>query len=84
LKEKHVQEIAKQVRSSYTNEFIEFIYSHPIFTYQNVLEYSQIKTPQTVYNLIKKFESIDIISPTSETKRNKIYTFNALLKIINN
>ena len=84
LKEKHVQEITKQVRSSYANEFIEFIYSHPIFTYQNVLEYSQIKTPQTVYNLIKKFESIDIISPTSETKRNKIYTFNALLKIINN
>lgn len=84
LKEKHIQEITKQIKSSYTNEFIEFIYSHPIFTYQNVLEYSQIKTPQTVYNLIKKFESINIISPVSERKRNKIYTFNALLKIINN
>ncbi len=84
LKEKHIQEIARQIKSSYTNEFIEFIYSQPIFTYKNVLEYSQIKTPQTVYNLIKKFESANIISRVSEMKRNRVYTFNALLKIINN
>lgn len=84
LKEKHIQEITKQVKSSYTDEFIEFIYSHPIFTYKNVLEHSQIKTPQTAYNLIKKFESLNIISLVSERKRNRIYTFNALLKIINN
>ena len=77
LKEKVVS-----MNSQYGIRFLDVIFANPIFSFNSVREQLGTKANQTIYNLIEKFSSQDIITETDQRKRNRKFEFPALLKIL--
>ena len=69
--------------TAYAPLFLDALFMQPVFSTRTIRKLVQIKTIQTLYNLIVKFKQAGIISDlTRDQKRNKIYRFDALHDIL--
>ncbi len=69
-------------KSPYVIPFIEMLFMSPIFTIKMVQDYTKCSSYITATSLIKIFQAKKLISNIGKIGRNKLYRFNALLKII--
>ncbi len=79
--QKHLAEF----NSTYAFNLLDAIFARPIFTVVKIQERSGIKVYQTLLNLVEKFVDAGILQDsTPDKKRNKIYEFKPLLKLLEN
>lgn len=72
-----------EFHSSYAFNLLDAIFERPYFTPVLIREKSGIKNTQTVLNLINKFVEAGILKDLSPaSKRNKIYEFHPLTKLL--
>ena len=72
-----------EFHSSYAFNLLDAIFEHPYFTPVLIKEKSKIKNTQTVLTLINKFLDAGILRDlTPEKKRNKLYEFHPLTKLL--
>lgn len=77
-----VKEGIVKMNSQYAQLFLDLLFERPIISSKGILGKLDQPSPQTLYNLIEKFETEGIISEITGNKRNKVYAFDALLDII--
>ena len=72
------------VNSVYAISLLDAIFIRPIFTTASLRKYVKIKNTQTLFSLIAKFVAAGILEEaTPEKKRNKVYIFTELIKLLN-
>jgi Fic family protein len=72
-----------EMNSKYANAFLDALFANPYVTSRNMRERTGIRNVQTLYALIGKFTEKGIISDmTPNRRRNKIYRFDGLLRLI--
>lgn len=78
-----VRQRALAMHSQYAPNIVEAIFSSPIFNRRMLQELSGIENYQTLSTLVQKFINAGVIVDVRpERKRNKIYAFPALIKLI--
>lgn len=70
------------LNSQYAHLLLDILFERPIIASKEILKQLDQPSRQTVYNLIEKFESQEIIYEITGNKRNKVYAFRELLNII--
>jgi len=70
------------VNSIYAINLLDAIFTKPIITFASIKNKIKPKSYQTIYNLLEKFVKMKILKPLPGRKRNKIYIFPELLKIL--
>ncbi|MCD6270157.1 Fic family protein [bacterium] len=70
------------VNSIYAINLLDAIFTKPIITFASIKNKIKPKSYQTIYNLLEKFVKMKILEPLPGRKRNKIYIFPELLKIL--
>jgi len=69
--------------SIYALNLLDAIFAYPVFSYKSIKEHVKIRSPQTLITLINKFVEAGIIQQSMpERKRNKIYAFGELMKML--
>lgn len=72
------------IHSIYIFNLLDAIFVRPIFTTASLRKYAKIKNTQTFFNLINKFVDAGILKKLNpKQKRNKLYIFEELIKILN-
>lgn len=72
------------IGSIYSNNLLDAIFIRPIFTTASLRSHVKIKNTQTFFNLIAKFVIAGILQEANpEKKRNKVYIFTELIKLLN-
>lgn len=70
------------VNSIYAVNLLDIIFAKPIITFSSIKNKIKPKSHQTIYNLLEKFVRMKILKPLPGRKRNRIYIFPELLKIL--
>ncbi len=72
------------INSQYAPYLLDAIFIRPILTTASMHKHVKIKNTQTFFNLINKFVAAGILKETNpKQKRNKVYVFDELMKILN-
>lgn len=81
------QELKDQIlslNSQYAPYLLDAIFVRPIFSVSSIQKHVKIKNTQTLYTLVGKFIDLEILKEVdSKQKRNKVYRFEKLIKILN-
>ncbi len=81
------QELKEQItgiNSQYAPYLLDAIFVRPIFTTSSLHKHVKIKNTQTFFSLIAKFVDAGILKEVDpKQKRNKVYAFDMLMKILN-
>ncbi|MDD5396772.1 MAG: Fic/DOC family N-terminal domain-containing protein [Candidatus Moranbacteria bacterium] len=73
-----------ELNSTYASHLLDAIFIRPIFTTASLHKHVKIKNTQTFFSLINKFVDAGILKEAdSKQKRNKVYRFEKLIKILN-
>lgn len=73
------------MNSAYAPYLLDAIFVRPIFTTASIKRHVKIKNIQTLFNLVAKFTEMGILKEANpKQKRNKVYVFEELMKILNN
>ncbi|MBE9479607.1 MAG: Fic family protein [Chloroflexi bacterium] len=67
--------------SVYGSSMLDLIFIRPAVNYPILKEHLGA-SPQTIYNLLNKFEEEEILFQVSDRKRNRIYIFKALIQLL--
>jgi len=81
LYEKLKKEITA-MNTIYAINLLDIIFTTPVVSYISIKNKLKTKSPQTIYNLLKKFIKVGILKEVPGRKRNKIYLFEQLLDIL--
>ncbi|HKI46661.1 MAG TPA: Fic family protein [Balneolales bacterium] len=68
--------------SQYGIELLDIIFENPAVSFKSIKSEIRTNSYQTIYNLLNKFEKDGILREITGNKRNKIYVFDKLMKII--
>lgn len=79
---KNVKEKLSDFNSQYAIILLDIIFETPIVSFQSIKKKMNTNSYQTVYNLLDKFEDKNILKEITGAKRNKIYVFEELMKIV--
>lgn len=82
----HVEykEKISEFNSMYAINLLDAIFVRPIFTSASLRKHAKIKNTQTFFNIVAKFVEAGILKEaTPEKRRNKMYVFTALIKVLN-
>lgn len=73
-----------EINSIYAAGLLDAIFIRPIFTTASLRKYVKIKNTQTFFSLIAKFVKAGILIEADQKKRrNKVYVFPKLMKLLN-
>ncbi len=79
-----LKEQIMEINSAYAPYLLDAIFVRPIFTTASMRKHIKIKNTQTFFSLIAKFVETGILKEANpKQKRNKIYMFDKLMKILN-
>jgi Fic family protein len=81
LYEKLKQEVTA-INSVYAINLLDIVFKAPIIKYAEIKDKIKGASAQTIFNLIGKFEKAGILKEISGYKRNRIYAFEKLLRIL--
>ncbi|MFH1425809.1 MAG: Fic/DOC family N-terminal domain-containing protein [Candidatus Kerfeldbacteria bacterium] len=72
------------INSVYAINLLDAIFIHPIFRTASIRKEAKVKNTQTFFNLVAKFLEAGIIKDmTPNKRRNKVYAFDELMKLLN-
>ena len=72
------------IGSIYSNNLLDAIFVRPIFTTASLRPHIKIKNTQTFFSLVAKFVDTGILHEVNpKKKRNKVYAFYELIKLLN-
>ncbi|MFH0838457.1 MAG: Fic family protein, partial [Patescibacteria group bacterium] len=72
------------INSVYAINLLDAIFIHPVFRTAGIRKDAKIKNTQTFFNLVAKFLGAGIIRDmTPRKRRNKVYAFDDLIKLLN-
>lgn len=72
------------INSVYAINLLDAIFIHPIFRTASIRKEAKVKNTQTFFNLVAKFLEAGIIKDmTPKKRRNKVYAFDELIKLLN-
>lgn len=78
------ERVSGEMHSQYANMFLDAMFVHPFFTSSMIHATTKIKNKQTLFSLIEKFKNAGIIiDMRPNQRRNKVYRFNSLHRILN-
>jgi len=77
-----VKEEIVTMNSQYAQLFLDLLFERPIISGKEIAQRLEQPSTQTIYNLMKKFESAGILREITGQKRNQVYAFDVLLEII--
>ncbi|MFA6198386.1 MAG: Fic family protein [Patescibacteria group bacterium] len=78
----NLKEKTDDMQSRYAVGVLDLIFKNPVISVSTIRKNIGAKSPQTLYNLVDKFIAMKILQPAGSRKRNQIYVFRALLKIV--
>jgi len=79
---KTVKEKLSDFNSQYAIHLLDIIFENPVTSFRNIKTRINTNSYQTIYNLLDKFQEEKILVEITGGKRNKIYVFDELMKII--
>lgn len=79
---KSVKEKLSDFNSQYAIHLLDIIFENPVTSFRNIKTKINTNSYQTIYNLLDKFQEEKILVEITGGKRNKIYVFDELMKII--
>lgn len=79
---KNVKERLSNFNSQYAVQLLDIIFKTPVTSFKNIKTEINTNSYQTIYNLLNKFQEDRILVEITARKRNKIYVFDELMKII--
>jgi len=79
LKEKIIS-----VNSVYATKLLDIIFTTPIVSFIHIKKRIDVKSNQTIYNLLEKFMKIGILKEVGIKKRNRTFVFSQLLQVLKN
>ncbi|WP_400072909.1 Fic family protein [Zobellia russellii] len=79
---KNVKEKLSDFNSQYAINLLDIIFENPVTSFRNIKTKINTNSYQTIYNLLDKFQEEKILVEITGGKRNKIYVFDELMKII--
>ena len=79
---KSVKEKLSDFNSQYAIHLLDIIFKNPVTSFRNIKTKINTNSYQTIYNLLDKFQEEKILVEITGGKRNKIYVFDELMKII--
>lgn len=79
---KSVKEKLSGFNSQYAIHLLDIIFENPVTSFRNIKTKINTNSYQTIYNLLDKFQEEKILVEITGGKRNKIYVFDELMKII--
>ena len=79
---KSVKEKLSDFNSQYAIHLLDIIFENPVTSFKNIKTKISTNSYQTIYNLLEKFQEENILIEITGGKRNKIYVFDDLMKII--
>lgn len=79
---KSVKEKLSDFNSQYAIHLLDIIFENPVTLFRNIKTKINTNSYQTIYNLLDKFQEEKILVEITGGKRNKIYVFDELMKII--
>jgi Fic family protein len=68
--------------SGYAIGLLDILFKTPMVSFVTIKKRLNVGSNQTIYNLLQKFVDAEILVPSSDKKRNRIYVFRKLLDII--
>lgn len=68
--------------SQYAINLLDIIFESPVVSFQSIKNRIDTNSFQTIYNLLDKFQAEKILVEVTGGKRNKIYVFENLMKIL--
>ncbi len=72
-----------EFNSIYASSFLEALFTQPVFTPKTIGKAANISNPKTLYNLVDKFVQAElVVDLVPQRSRNKLYSFDVLLDII--
>ncbi|MBI2050861.1 MAG: Fic family protein [Parcubacteria group bacterium] len=72
------------INSMYANNLLDAIFIRPIFTTASLRPHVKMKNTQTFFSLVAKFAAAGILEEANPKKRrNKVYVFTELMKLLN-
>ncbi|MFD0977283.1 Fic family protein [Salinimicrobium gaetbulicola] len=79
---KSIKEKLSDFNSQYAIHLLDIIFENPVTSFKNIKTRINTNSYQTIYNLLDKFQEEKILVEVTGGKRNKIYVFDELMKII--
>jgi Fic family protein len=79
---KEAKEKVLAFNSQFAVEMLDIIFENPIVSFTSIKEKIRTNSYQTIYNLLEKFQEAGILIEVTGGKRNKIYAFDGLMKIL--
>lgn len=77
-----IKEELVTMNSQYSQLLLDLLFERPIIASKEIPKRLDQASKQTLYNLARKFEDAGIIREITGNRRNQVYTFDALLEII--
>lgn len=68
--------------STYGIALLDIIFASPVVSFSLIKGHLNTKSPQTIYNLLEKFQSENVLIEVTGGARNKVYVFKELMDII--
>jgi Fic family protein len=79
---KALSEDVDKIPSPYSRKLLDILFMHPIVSVGKIKGVIGAKSPQTIYNLLDKFKSLNIIEESGDKKRNRVFVFRQLLDLL--
>lgn len=79
---KYVKEKLSDFNLQYAIHLLDSISEHPVTSFKSIKTKINTNSYQPIYNLLDKFQEEKILVEITGGKRNKIYVFDELMKII--
>lgn len=79
---KTVKDRLSDFNSQYAINLLDIVFENPVTSFRNIKTKINTNSYQTIYNLLEKFQEEKILIEITGRKRNKIYVFDELMKVI--
>jgi len=70
------------LNSQFAIALLDIIFESPIISFSTIKEKIHASSNQTIYNLLSKFQEAGLLREVTGGKRNKVYVFDELMKIL--
>lgn len=76
-----IKEKIHSFKSAYAGKLMDIIFLRPVISFKLIKDILPVRSNQTVYNLLDKFQKEEILVQIGESSRNKQYVFRELMDI---
>jgi Fic family protein len=76
------KELIASLNSRYAMKLFDILFSNPVVSFNTLKKFMDVKSNQTIYNLLDKFVKGGILIEVGKEKRNSLFAFQELLDLL--